>query len=166
MQVFVTSPSLVESARVLDSARANKQIMECNQVYRAAIGESSGWANHCITRLWKDDLVALMFFAWCCYYKRLNDGGNPVRPVADIVEGVNVACAASNGLEDCVPTPHFVQLAWWTDAMKSHLLSKKVHHYGPLWPRHTIKSGYYAINKEGDWQLYSALKGDVRHENC
>ena len=153
MQVFVTSKNLLESAQVLDTARANKQIMECNQVYLAASGASKGWANHCITRLWQNDLNALMTFAWCCYYKRLRDGGNPMKPVVDIGSS-----EASNELVERMPVPHFVKLSWWTDAMRSHLLAKKFEHYSTFWPSHPAKSGYYAINKQGDWQLYSAEK--------
>lgn len=156
MQVFVPVKSLYDSAHILDNRRANNQINECNQIYRAAIGESKGWANHCITRLWKDDLVALMFFAWCLYFALIDKGKRPPTPYTKRVNGINVASLASNGMEDKIKTPHFVKLKWWTDKMKSHLLSKDFCHYSQFGWEVPVESGYYAYDKNGDWCLYSA----------
>lgn len=159
MQVFLTSKSILDSANVLDTSRCNKQISECNQIYLAATGQSKGWANHCVTRLWQNDLISLMAFAWACYYKRIRAGGHPIEPVHDFGRQ---ASAAWLGLDDRLPAPYFANLKWWTDAMRSHLLAKALEHYGTIWPNHQIRSGYYAINKDGDWALYSAHKGDER----
>jgi hypothetical protein len=155
MQVFVTYPSAFKSAEVLDVSRCNKQIQECNQIYKAATGQSKGWANHCVTRLWANDLEWLMAFAWACYYHRLRKNGNPIKPCAN---PNNVASAVSCGLDDRLTPPHFTHLTWWTDAMRSHLLAKDPVHYGKFDWNVPIKHGYYAINKAGDWELYSAQK--------
>lgn len=151
MQVFITSQSFTESAQVLDSRRANKQIIECNQVYLAAIGASKGWSNHCITRLWKSDLSALMAFAWACYYKRINEGGNPVKPVAD-PDSVSIKVQFD---ELSIKLPHFVKLSWWINSMRSHLLAKDYEYYSKFnWNVEPI-SGYYALDKYNNWLKYS-----------
>lgn len=155
MQVFVTSKSLIESARSLDPRRANKQIIECNQIYRAASGETDGWKNHCITRLWENDLESLMAFAWACYYKLEEIGWKPAKPIAN---PNNVASLIWFGLEERIKVPHFLKLKWWTNAMRSHLLAKDEVHYSQFgWNVPSI-SGYYALNKERDWQKYSIRK--------
>lgn len=145
MQVFITAPSFIESAKNLDSLRMNKQIIECNQIYKAIIGETDGWKNHCVTRLWWDYPKELMMFAGACYWELQRRGRNPPKP-----------------FEFCtykVPTkselPHFMKLDWWMSAMRSHLLAKDFVYYSKLNWTETPEYGYYAINKYGDWQKYS-----------
>jgi len=159
MQVFTTSPDLYISAQQLDSRRANKQIMECNQIYKAAIGETKGWKNHCVTRLWENDLKGLMWFAWACYFKLIDEGKHPMAPCTKRVDGVNVASMAANGIQDLSSlTPSFLNLKWVTDAMKSHLLNKDEAFYSKFkWDVEKVP-GYYAINKDGNWQKYSFIK--------
>lgn len=67
MQVFITSSDFIEAAKVLDTKRLNKQIIECNQIFRAVSGIKTGWRNHCVTRLWENYTKALMSFATECH---------------------------------------------------------------------------------------------------
>lgn len=46
MQIFLPSPSCLQTARQLDKRRLNKQIIEAAQILRAIDGESRG----CIVR--------------------------------------------------------------------------------------------------------------------
>ena len=156
MQVFVTNPDLWISAKMLDKRRANKQILECNQIYKAVIGESKGWRNHCVTRLWEDNLVGLMYFAWCCYFKLIDEGWSPAAPCAKRVNGVNVCSAASLGSQPKEAEVNFP--IWVGKAMKAHLLFKDPANYSKFQWNVEPKSGYYAINKDGDWQMYSVHK--------
>lgn len=53
MQTFLPYPSFSASARVLDRARLGKQRVEVKQIYRALIGETSGWSRHPAVRMWR-----------------------------------------------------------------------------------------------------------------
>lgn len=149
MQVFISMPTFKESAKVLDSRRMNKQIMECNQIYRAIKGETDGWKNHCVTRLWWEYPEELMMFANDCYWELVqNRGGNPVKPY----KWMSLKRPSKSEM------PHFIKLDWWLSAMRSHLLAKDFDHYSKFNWTEEPKHGYYAINKYGDWQGYSFRK--------
>lgn len=60
MQTFLPFESFAQSASVLDSARLNKQISECTQILRAALGLQRGYANHPCVIQWKPCLGALL----------------------------------------------------------------------------------------------------------
>jgi hypothetical protein len=140
MQVFITSKSYEQSAKQLDIRRLNKQIIECNQIYKAIVGDSAGWKNHCVTRLWTSYANELMYFAGCCYTELKNKGYNPCMPLV------------TSFSKKITPTP-FMTLNWWTSAMQSHLLAKDFAYYSKFgW---TVVSGYYALDANGDWKKYS-----------
>ena len=145
MQVFVTSPDFVESARVLDNKRCNKQIVECNQMYLAIIGVKQGWRNHCVTRLWEKYQLALMAFATACYDEMKQRGYNPTLPALYV-------CPENLTKRD---VPHFLLDSKFTDAMKSHLLAKDYTFYSKNNWTVPTKSGYYGLNKNYQMQMYS-----------
>ena len=45
MQVFIIGSPL-ETAKILDKRRLNKQIIECNQILNVLYGKSTSWKNH------------------------------------------------------------------------------------------------------------------------
>ena len=55
MQTFLPSPNAITSARILDSKRLNKQILECYQILNVLSGKSptGGWRNHPAVLMWK-----------------------------------------------------------------------------------------------------------------
>jgi hypothetical protein len=55
MQTFLPSANAVTSARLLDSKRLNKQILECYQILNVLSGKSKGggWRNHPAVLMWK-----------------------------------------------------------------------------------------------------------------
>ncbi len=55
MQTFLPSANPVTSARLLDSKRLNKQILECYQILNVLSGKSKGggWRNHPAVLMWK-----------------------------------------------------------------------------------------------------------------
>lgn len=59
MQVFVPFPEPFHTASVLDGKRLNKQIIECRQILSAIKGESKGWRNHPVTRMYSGWTVYL-----------------------------------------------------------------------------------------------------------
>jgi len=55
MQTFLPSANPVTAARMLDSKRLNKQILECYQILNVLSGKSptGGWRNHPAVLMWK-----------------------------------------------------------------------------------------------------------------
>lgn len=55
MQTFLPSANPVTAARILDSKRLNKQILECYQILNVLSGKSptGGWRNHPAVLMWK-----------------------------------------------------------------------------------------------------------------
>ena len=53
MQTFLPYADFSQSAAVLDYRRIGKQRVETYQILRALRGESSGWANHPATKMWR-----------------------------------------------------------------------------------------------------------------
>lgn len=148
MQIFATSPSFSISAKVLDSRRMNKQVIECNQIYRALIGESIGWRNHCVTRLWSKYPLSVIAFGWACFYELKSRGLNPCQPCVN-PDDISTIYDRS----DLVPP--FLWDKKMTDAMKSHLLAKDFPHYSQFGWKVPIKRGYYALDRTGRLTLYS-----------
>ena len=54
MQVFIPNADPFWTADILDNRRRNKQIIECRQILKAIRGESKAWANHPVTRMYRD----------------------------------------------------------------------------------------------------------------
>lgn len=63
MQTFLLDIDFVTSATMLDSARLNKQSMECHQIYQVLLGESKAWAYHPVIKMWENNLVS--FLSYC-----------------------------------------------------------------------------------------------------
>ncbi len=55
MQTFLPSSNPAVAARILDSKRLNKQILECYQILNVLSGQSptGGWRNHPAVLMWK-----------------------------------------------------------------------------------------------------------------
>lgn len=62
MQTFLPYPNFESSAKVLDNARLNKQIVECQQILMVLHGDAEGHKNHPVMDMWRDDTQCL------CYY--------------------------------------------------------------------------------------------------
>lgn len=64
MQVFIVG-SPYRTASVLDSKRLNKQIVECKQILSAISGESKGWVNHPVTKMYRPHEAWLALYMQC-----------------------------------------------------------------------------------------------------
>ena len=53
VNTFLPYEEFSECAKVLDDKRLYKQIVECKQILRALRGETKGWLNHPITKMWR-----------------------------------------------------------------------------------------------------------------
>lgn len=65
MQIFLPSPSCLQTAAQLDKRRLNKQIIEAGQILRAIDGEGRGWYNHPATRMYRIHKQWLMLYRDC-----------------------------------------------------------------------------------------------------
>lgn len=65
MQIFLPSPSCMQTARQLDKRRLNKQIIEAAQILRAIDGEGKGWKNHPATQMYRPHKSWLHLYRFC-----------------------------------------------------------------------------------------------------
>lgn len=71
MQTFLPFADFEMSASSLDNKRLNKQLVECDQIFKALTLENYGWKNHPAVLMWachEDALLAYttaMFYEWC-----------------------------------------------------------------------------------------------------
>lgn len=65
MQTFLPSKDFNESARMLDSKRLNKQILEAYQILRVLSGanQGNGWVNHPAVKMWRGHETILFTYA-------------------------------------------------------------------------------------------------------
>ncbi len=63
MQTFILDIDFITSATMLDSARLNKQSMECHQIYQVLMGKSKAWAHHPVMKMWENNYVS--FLSYC-----------------------------------------------------------------------------------------------------
>ena len=76
MQTFLPSSSFTESARMLDSKRLNKQILECYQILNVLSGKSptGGWRNHPAVLMWKGYERGLWKYVQAMIFEARNRG--------------------------------------------------------------------------------------------
>ena len=64
MQVFIIGSAL-ETAKILDKKRLNKQIIECQQILKSINGETKAWANHPCTIQYRKHVNWLISYMHC-----------------------------------------------------------------------------------------------------
>jgi hypothetical protein len=76
MQTFLPYSSFSQSAACLDPKRLNKQIVECQQIYKALTLPAYGWKNHPAVKMWKGKEYALLLYGLAMYlqWQYKNDG--------------------------------------------------------------------------------------------
>lgn len=148
MQTLLPYTNYKASAQALDNRRLRKQTWECKQVLFAILGRSTGWRNHCITRMWQDYPYSLYLYWQAmseeCKRRDLNGHAAPLIGDYEYIL-INYGDAS----------PAFVSDARITSAYRSHLLAKDFDHYSQFCWTEQPKSGYYAPNKNGEWVMYS-----------
>jgi hypothetical protein len=66
MQTFLPFSDFAKSARDLDRARLQKQLLETQQIMRAITDPTYGWQNHPAVRMWRGYPYALMRYQEAC----------------------------------------------------------------------------------------------------
>ena len=64
MQVFIIENPFDTASR-LDPKRLNKQIVECRQILDAIEGRKKGWANHPVTKMYRNHVAWLALYMQC-----------------------------------------------------------------------------------------------------
>lgn len=66
MQTFFPLPDLPANAAALDGRRLNSQQNECKTLLKALTGQSTGYRQHTVTRMWEGHAHALCLYALAC----------------------------------------------------------------------------------------------------
>ena len=136
MQTFLPYADFAKCARVLDTKRLNKQILETYQILRAIKGRSKGWRNHPATKMWKNDYFALAAYGFHVCLEFAKRRGK--------------AHAYSNGILRILARTKWPVMQYPSDAPKwaskkmqrmyrSLLIRKDTRHYRKFWPKLSYK---------------------------
>lgn len=88
MQTFVLDVDFITSAKILDSARLNKQLMECHQIYQVLLGKSKVWAYHPAIKMLENNFVSFLSY---CYFIAIECDKRKIKsPYASYFEIVGV----------------------------------------------------------------------------
>lgn len=135
MQVFITSKNPIETVKVLDNRRLNKQIIECRQILNAINGQTKAWKNHPCTLQYKNHKSWLICYLYCLeYYKRGN---------------IDDALFCSNKCFEMVPNFHDDE---YLNQMKRRLYTKDNNHYKQWSYLGESCINWYFV--DGNWKKY------------
>ena len=139
MQTFLPYPDAVRSARVLDSKRLGKQIMEAGQILRALTLPPGdyGWQNHPATTMWTGCEGFLYLYANACAgeWKRLPNTKKPEHGAWTRLRREFSSKSNNHELLLSTQTPP----RWWGDPQfhlshQSNLVRKNPDHYRKFFP--------------------------------
>ena len=134
MQIFIIGSPL-ETAMALDSRRLNKQIIECTQILKALSGETKAWANHPVTKMYKDYQEWLKLYMHCLNAYRLNN--------------ISAAKYLSNYADTMRPQFHCQE---YFNQMKRRLYTKNNEHYKQWKTLGESDVNWYYV--DGQWKHY------------
>ena len=130
MQVFIIGTPL-ETARVLDKVRLNKQIIECHQILNAIQGKTKSWKNHPVVLQYK------------CHEEWL-------KAYTDILTNYRDGNYISAEIEDFFAfflTPKFHTVEFFNQ-MKRRLYTKKPEHYWKWYNLGESLENWYFVDGE------------------
>lgn len=61
MNTFLPYPDFAKCAKVLDNKRIGKQIIECQQIFKAITDPTYGWQNHPAVDMWRGGFEVSLF---------------------------------------------------------------------------------------------------------
>ena len=131
MQTFLTDPSFVKSARVLDRQRLGKQRVECLQMLNVFAGVTTGWGNHPAKLMWNGhELSLLKYGLTVCHVWHVERG------YKDTCRGKMRALYPEATMADinAAEPPSWVGDPDFHRAHQSNLIRKRPDIYGPLFP--------------------------------
>ena len=90
MQTFLPSPSYQLTAKILDTVRLNKQLVECQQILNVLHGKTSTWSNHPAVTMWKGYENSLSVYGLAMaeeWRKRKGSGHKSIDAITDYYDG-------------------------------------------------------------------------------
>lgn len=148
MQVFIIGSPL-ETAKVLDKKRLNKQIIECQQILKAIWGKSKSWVNHPCTIQYKENETWLWYYYQTLVFYRdfLNGVGDKYG--FDNNENLYKAICKNDVAQAYKPNFHTQE---YIDNMKKRLYTKNNEHYKQFaYLGESYENWYWVDNK---WKIY------------
>ena len=124
MQTFMPLPDFIETAKVLDNKRLNKQKVEAYQILNVLSGKSNGWKNHPAVKMWTGHEGCLAEYALCIAYECLHRGFKDTL-IPKLEEYKNTYKDKTK--------PIWIGKEEFHLGHKSNLIRKKPEHYGMIW---------------------------------
>lgn len=143
MQVFIIGTAL-ETAKILDRLRLNKQIIECQQILDALNGKKA-WSNHPCTLQYKEHQKWLVYYMNCLSF---------------YIKGDTVEAGRYSYLASTIK-PEF-HTSEYLDQMKRRLYTKNNKHYSQWKDLGESQINWYFVN--GEWKYYLNGK-QIKHYN-
>lgn len=137
MNVFIIGTP-IETAKVLDKKRLNKQIIECRQILAALNGESKAWRNHPCTVQYEGHEPYLVHYMDC---------------LKAFAEGDMEQANASSAYADMFFRPLFHTEPYF-DSMKRRLYTKDPVHYAQWSDLGTDDVNWYWSPEEDTYIYY------------
>lgn len=145
MQVFIIGSAL-ETAKILDKKRLNKQIIECQQILKAIWGDSKAWANHPCTIQYKDNETWLWY-----YYQTLTFYKNYLNGILFEFDVDPLETAKGKSLMADLYRPNFHTQEYFEN-MKRRLYTKNHEHYIQFaYLGESYENWYWVDN---NWKIY------------
>ena len=149
MQVFIVGSPL-ETAKVLDKRRLNKQIIECQQILDALNGKKA-WSNHPCTLQYRGYEKWLIPYLSCLenYYYYKFGKVEFLGSLSKNQLALKSAIKWSELADLCIPPFHTKE---YLDQMKKRLYSKDNNHYKQWAYLGESNQNFYYV--DGEWRVY------------
>lgn len=134
MQIFIVGTPYY-TAKVLDSKRLNKQIIENKQIMDAILGTGKGWFNHPVVKSYKNHFQWLYYYNLCLFWYSRGD-----KPMAKKMSEQAMAFKPNFHTEE-----YFMQ-------MKRRLYTKDNKHYKQWANLGESEQNHYYV--DGEWLIY------------
>ncbi|MBR6517057.1 MAG: hypothetical protein IKT40_09510 [Bacilli bacterium] len=139
MQMFIIG-SVLETAKILDKKRLNKQIVECYQILNALNGSTKAWRNHPCTIQYQEHIEYIKNYILCLESYKNND--------------LILASKYNDICEKLKPSFHNIE---YFNQMKRRLYTKNKEHYSQFAYLGESQINWYYVDNQ--WKYY--LNGKV-----
>ena len=150
VNTFILSNSPQKCVKFLDYKRLGKQRVEAKQIIDALEGSKSGWSNHPVSKMWKDDIIGLKYYYNCCVDEWISRGykNTMVKYDVEFVDEKDIL-------------PWFYTNKQIQESFKASLLRKNPEYYEKMWScdEDYMKNGYIWIHKLSKDQIEQMKKG-------
>jgi hypothetical protein len=157
VNTFILTNSPKKCVKLLDYKRLGKQRVEAKQIIDTIENDSSGWKNHPVTKMWKDNIIGLKYYLNCCIDEWILRGYNNTMEKYDLSEFI----LPDGSYDESSILPWFYFNLQIQESFKASLLRKDPSYYtciidcDPSYMYH----GYIWISKLTNFQIDNMKKG-------